>query len=144
VKLPEPFVYFVDRSLGRGDVVRALRDAGERVHAHDDHFAQNTADADWLVDVGKRGWVVLTKDKNIRVNQIEHTALARANVACFMLGRGDLSGAAMGRIFVDALPLMKRVLRRYGVPIAASVTAHGGLRVLLADGDWLAPPRDVK
>ncbi len=121
-----------------------MRDAGVQARAHDDHFQQNTPDAEWLIDVGRRGWVVLTKDKNIRVNAIERAALVRASVACFMLGRGDLTGAAMGRAFVDALPRMRRVLRRYDVPLAASVTAQAGVRVLLAGGEWLAKARDVK
>jgi hypothetical protein len=56
VKLPEPFIYFVDRSLGRGIVVETLRAAGQQVHAHDDHFAQNTPDTTWLTEVGRRGW----------------------------------------------------------------------------------------
>jgi hypothetical protein len=72
VKLPELFVYFVDRSLGGRIVVDALRAAGETAHAHDEHFAADTPDADWLSEVGKRGWVVLTKDKEIRRNQLEH------------------------------------------------------------------------
>lgn len=113
VKLHEPFTFFVDRSLGRGIVVDELRNAREVVEPHDDHFAQNTPDAEWLVEVGRRGWVVLTKDKNIRSNQLEHVALVRANVACFMLGRGDLKAEAMGKIFIAALPMMKRVLRRF-------------------------------
>lgn len=116
MKLREPFTYFVDRSLGRGLVVGALRAAKLDVHAHDDHFAQNTPDAEWLVEIGRRGWVVLTKDKNIRVNALERIALVRANVACIMLGRGDLTATAMAQVFVDALPLIQRVLRRFGLP----------------------------
>jgi hypothetical protein len=85
-------------SLGRGLVVEALRAAKLDVHAHDDHFAQNTPDAEWLVEVGRRGWVVLTKDKNIRVNALERLALVRANVACIMLGRGDLTASAMAQV----------------------------------------------
>lgn len=45
MKLREPFTYFVDRSLGRGLVVEALRAAKLEVHAHDDHFAQDTPEA---------------------------------------------------------------------------------------------------
>lgn len=144
VKLTEPFTFFVDRSLGRGIVVDELRALGEIVEPHDDHFAQNTPDAEWLVDVGRRGWVVLTKDKNIRSNQLEHVALVRANVACFMLGRGDLKAEAMGKIFVASLPRMKRVLRRFALPMAASLSASGHVRVLLAAGDWLSPPKEFK
>jgi predicted nuclease of predicted toxin-antitoxin system len=144
VKLPEPFVYFVDRSLGRARVVEALRATREVVHVHDDHFAQDTADAEWLCEVGRRGWVVLTKDKNIRANELERTALVRADVACFMLGRGDLSGPAMGAIFVQALPRIRKTLRRFDVPVVASVSASGGVRVLLAGGKWLTPPKEMK
>jgi predicted nuclease of predicted toxin-antitoxin system len=144
VKLREPFTYFVDRSLGRGLVVQALRAAKLEVHAHDDHFAQDTPDAEWLVEVGRRGWVVLTKDKNIRVNALERIALLRANVACIMLGRGDLTGTAMAQVFVDALPLIQRVLRRFALPIAASLSSGRSLRVLLADGEWLKPPKELK
>ncbi|EYF08038.1 hypothetical protein [Chondromyces apiculatus] len=88
--------------------------------------------------------MVLTKDKNIRVNQLEHVALVRANVACIMLGRGDLTAAAMGKIFVDNLPRIRRALRRFEVPLAASLSASAGLRVLLAAGQWLKPPKEIK
>jgi len=144
VKLPEPFAYFVDRSLGRGLVVESLRAAKLEVHAHDDHFAQNTPDAEWLVEVGRRGWVVLTKDKNIRVNALERVALVRANVACIMLGRGDLTAPVMAQVFVDALPLIQRVLRRFALPLAASLSSGKSLRVLLAAGEWLSPPKEIK
>ncbi|WP_437325864.1 hypothetical protein [Sorangium sp. So ce381] len=144
MKLREPFTYFIDRSLGRGLVVEALRAAKLDVHAHDDHFAQNTPDAEWLVEIGRRGWVVLTKDKNIRVNALERLALVRANVACIMLGRGDLTAPAMAQVFVDALPLIRRVLRRFGLPLAASLSSGKSLRVLLADGEWLKPPKELK
>jgi predicted nuclease of predicted toxin-antitoxin system len=144
VKLPEPFVYFVDRSLGRGIVVETVRSAGNEVHAHDDLFAQDTPDVEWLMDVGRRRWVVLTKDKNIRSNQLELRALLQADVACVMLGRGNLSAEAMGNLFSDNLRRVERALRRFQVPLIATLSAGGGLRVLLAAGDWLTPPKEIK
>ncbi len=144
MKLPEPFVYFVDRSLGRGIVVETLRAAGHEVHAHDDHFAQNTPDTEWLIEVGRRGWVVLTKDKNIRSNQLELRALLQAKVACVMLGRGNLTAEAMGKLFSDNLRRIERALRRFQVPLVATLSTGGSLRILLAAGDWLEPPRDIK
>jgi predicted nuclease of predicted toxin-antitoxin system len=131
VKLPEPFVYFVDRSLGRGIVVQTLRAAGHEVHPHDDHFAQTTPDTEWLAEVGRRRWVVLTKDKNIRSNHLELRALLEAEVACVMLGHGNLRR-------------IERILRRFHVPLVASLATGGGLRVLVAEGVWLDPPREIK
>ena len=144
MKLREPFVYFVDRSLGRNVVVEALRAAGETAHAHDDHFEIDAPDTAWLAEVTRRGWVVLTKDKNIRRNEVERTAIVNAGAACFMLGRGGLSGATMGRVFVEALPRVRRVLRRYDAPLGASVNLLGQLRLLMAGGRLLEPPRDIR
>ncbi|MFO0756554.1 MAG: hypothetical protein U0359_08695 [Byssovorax sp.] len=144
MKLPEPFVYFVDRSLGRGIVVETLRAASQVVHAHDDHFAQNTLDTEWLTEIGRRGWVVLTKDKNIRSNQLELRALLQANVACVMLGRGNHTAEEMGKLFADHLRSIERALRRFHLPLVATLSTGGGLRVLLADGSWLDPPKQIK
>jgi hypothetical protein len=122
VKLREPFEYFVDRSLGKRVVVEALRAAGETVHAHDDLFERNTPDTQWLAEVGRRGWVAVTKDKNIRRNDLERRALIDANVACFMVGRGDLSGETIAALFITSLSRVRRVLRRFEVPLAASIS----------------------
>lgn len=144
MKLREPFVYFVDRSLGGTLVVAALRKAGEQAHAHDDHFAQDTPDDVWLPVVAKRGWVVLTKDKNIRRNELERIAIVQSHASVFMLGRGDLTAETMARIFIEALPSMRRALRRFGPALVVSVTALGHARVLMAEGKLLQPPRELK
>jgi hypothetical protein len=90
---PEQLVFFVDRSLGRKIIPGALREAGEEVRVHDEHFPQDTRDEVWLADVGQRGWVVLTKDKHIRYRALEIHALRAADVRAFVLtSRGDLSG----------------------------------------------------
>jgi hypothetical protein len=87
VKLAEPYTFFVDRSLGGAFVAGALREAGHAVIAHDDEFEADARDVEWLHAVGKRGWVVLTKDARIRTNAIERGTLLSSKVAAFMLGR---------------------------------------------------------
>ena len=95
--LPEQLVFFVDRSLGRKIIPGALRQAGEEVRVHDDYFQQDAKDEVWLADVGKRGWIVLTKDKNIRYRPVELQALLLAKVRAFVLtARGDLTGEVHG------------------------------------------------
>jgi hypothetical protein len=98
---PERLIFFVDRSLGRKVIPAALRAAGEEVRIHDEHFPQDAKDEVWLADVGKSGWVVLTKDKHIRYRASEIQALRAANVRAFVLtSRGDLTGAEVSQIFV--------------------------------------------
>jgi hypothetical protein len=86
-KPPEPLVFFIDRSLGRKIVAQALREIGETVEIHDDHFAPDAKDAEWLLEVGKRGWIVLTKDDRIRYRVTERTAIESATVRAFVLTR---------------------------------------------------------
>jgi predicted nuclease of predicted toxin-antitoxin system len=119
---PERLVFFVDRSLGRKIIPDTLRAAGEEVRVHDDFFPQNAKDEVWLTDVGRRGWVVLTKDKQIRYREVEIHALLTAKVRAFILtARGDLSGAEVGQIFVKALPAMKKICETTAPPFIARV-----------------------
>lgn len=120
---PERLVFFVDRSLGRKIIPGALRETGEEVRVHDEHFPQDTRDEVWLGDVGKRGWVVLTKDKHIRYRAVELHALRAANVRAFVLAaRGDLSGTEVGQIFVKALRAMKKLCKTTSPPFIALVS----------------------
>lgn len=59
-------VFFVDVCLGTNEVPDALRAAGYRVESLATHFAADTPDEEWLREVGKKGWVVLTKDRRIQ------------------------------------------------------------------------------
>ena len=121
---PERPVFFVDRSLGRG-VAEALRKAGVEAHRHDDLFAQNAPDEEWLREVGRRGWVVLTKDKMIRRRPLERGALLSSGVRAFVLTSAQLSGAEMAAIFIRNLPRIQRLAQKTDAPFVAKVTRGG-------------------
>lgn len=108
----------------------ALRHAGEKVEVHDNHFAPNAKDADWLSVIGKRGWIVLTKDERIRYRMIEQQAMMRASVAAFILTAGGVSGAEMANIFISALPKIRRFVTKYDRPFIASVTRSGAVMLI--------------
>lgn len=81
---PEEVIFFADRNLGKR-FPRILMEAGIRVERHDDHFAQDTPDTEWLAEIGRRGWFVLTYDRRIRYKPNEREAVFRANVGLFLL-----------------------------------------------------------
>ena len=116
-------VWFVDRSLGRA-VAHALRAIGQEVVHHDDLFAPDAADTEWLPVVGERGWALLTKDKAIRTRPIERDALMSAGVRAFFLSAGGLRGDAQVQRFVDALPGMSALASSRAGPFIAIVHAH--------------------
>jgi hypothetical protein len=123
-------VLFLDRSLGKREVAAVLRAAGATVEIHDDHFPQDATDADWILDVGRRGWFVPTKDDNIRHRPLEKAAVRVAGVGLFALKGGNLRGAQMAHAFVAALPGMVRLTRRIARPFIARVSASGAVSVL--------------
>src|SRR2546430_17247371 len=87
----EPLVFFLDRSLGKEIIANSLRAAGADVRIHDDLFAQDARDQDWLPEVGKNGWTDLTKDSHIKHRLVERTALLESGVrAPSFLSRGTL------------------------------------------------------
>ena len=49
-------------------------ESGLRVELHDTHFAQDCPDEEWLPEVGRRRWIVLTRDLRIRYRAIEREA----------------------------------------------------------------------
>jgi predicted nuclease of predicted toxin-antitoxin system len=142
--LPEPWIFFIDRSLGGQVVAEALRAAGEQVEVHDDHFARDATDEVWLAAVGAKGWIVLSKDDRIRRDSVERAALVTAGVAAFFLGRSDLRGDQMARALASALPAMKKALRRFSVPFIAGVSMTGDVHVFEDATQRYRPPKRLK
>ena len=125
---PKPagsLVFFIDRSLGRKYVALALRAAGATVEVHDDHFPQDTPDVDWLKEVGRRGWVVLSKDVRIRRNHIERAALEAAKVRAFFLTQQDITGPEMARLFTSVLPGMTNRAVAQPAPFIYTISRSG-------------------
>jgi len=125
-----PYVFFVERSLGRRVVADALRQAGVRVEIHADYFADRTEDPVWLSQVGPRGWIVLMKDKHIRSRPHEREALLTAGVRAFVLVAGNITGPEMGASFVTALPAMGALLARRNTPFIAHITRDGRISTI--------------
>jgi hypothetical protein len=88
-------------------------------------FHPGEADAVWLPYVCKEGWIVLTKDKGIRYNQLEVAAIIVNKGREFFFRSGNWSGAKMAEILSKALKKMKRMAKRIDAPFIASLTEHG-------------------
>lgn len=124
----QPTTFFIDRCLGTKSIVEALREINVAVEIHDDHFKQNSLDVDWLPEIGKRGWIILTKDANIGKSQIERMAVASANIRMFVLASQNLSGLDMADIFVRSIPEMKRFINLNPAPFIAKVYSNATVK----------------
>ncbi|MBD0307029.1 MAG: hypothetical protein ICV80_02480 [Microcoleus sp. T1-bin1] len=117
-------IFFIDRCLGK-KLADPLRNKGATVEIHDDHFKQDIEDKDWLREVGKCNWVVLTKDKKIASRTLELEAVAEDNVRLFAFADGDVSGVVVAQAFVNALENMQGFIRGNQAPFIAKVYQSG-------------------
>jgi predicted nuclease of predicted toxin-antitoxin system len=121
----EEIVFFIDRCLGRKQVPESLRQLGISVECHDSHFPKEAQDTEWMPEVGKRGWIVLTKDARIGKRTLEKIAVTRAGIRMFVLASQNLSGADMAAAFQKAIEAMQSFARENPAPFIAKVYRDG-------------------
>lgn len=104
----------------------------------EDHFPPDAPDVDWLPEIGRRGWKVLSKDSQMRHNNIELVALLKANTHSFILTSASQSGSDMAAAFVKALPQMKRIINKFPAPLVSTVSRSGNVSVYLTHDQLIA------
>ena len=124
------WTFFIDRSLGYSVVPDALAAAGAMVERHDDHFRQDERDAVWLLEVGRRGWAVISKDRRIRSRFAERLAVRNARVALFIFRGAGRRGPENAAALVTAYPAMLRLLERQPPPFIAAIAGSGSVSLL--------------
>lgn len=129
--------FFTDKNLGLHTVPNALRALGLRVECKTQHFAQDTPDTEWLPVVGKRGWIILSKDKNLKSNPLEVIGLLRANTHSFLLTSGSVTGQDMANAFIAAMNDIQGIVLSMPHPLVASVWQTGVVKVQFTHDDLL-------
>lgn len=121
---------FIDRSLGRIQVPRLLREFGLRVTTLVERYGvpadELVSDEDWLADAGRLGEVVLMKDEGIRYRPAEKAAIQTWRVRAFCLARRDLTAPVMADHFLSNVDGMARACAGHDVGIF--VVTLGGIR----------------
>jgi PIN like domain len=77
-------VFFTDRDLGR-QFPALLRAAGVRLERHDDHFGPDTPDEEWIGEIGRRGWIAVSRDARIRYSPLALSVLMESGTQLFVL-----------------------------------------------------------
>ena len=58
----------------------------------EEHFAPDCPDETWIADVGARGWIAVTRDKNIRRKRRQRELVAASQLRLFVLNqRADMT-----------------------------------------------------
>ena len=132
-----PFV-FLDRSLGRIEVPRLLREAGIELVTLAEHYGipedQTVEDTTWIVDAANRGWILFMKDARIRRRPAERIAIETSKARCFCQSDGNLRSAEMAQRYVDNWAAIVRASEEAG-PFLYSVRVAGIVRLAVGDAD---------
>jgi hypothetical protein len=120
-----PPIFFIDRSLGKKLVATELRKAGALVEIHDDHFLTDEEDRVWLAEVGKKGWIVLTKDQRIQSRKLELIEVENHGIGMFVFTSAEIKGPVMAGIFGSSLPKMLRFIENNKKPFIARISRQG-------------------
>lgn len=107
--------FFLDHQIGRIVVAGKLRAAGATVEVHLDHFKGDAPDTEWIPEVARRDWVLITKDQHIRKNPLERATYEAARLRGFVATGKDMSGDELGDLLVRKLDgMVRRVHNRPG------------------------------
>ncbi|MFI5090935.1 MAG: hypothetical protein ACHP7P_12835 [Terriglobales bacterium] len=127
----DDFVLYLDENLQNcKPILDALAASQVRFERHEAHFQRGEEDEVWLPQVADWGWIVLTKDKRNRYNDVERAAVRRHRVREFYFSAGNMNGAEMAQALVAALPKMREIINQYESPIVGSITRAGAVTVL--------------
>lgn len=113
--------FFADRNLGTGTFPRILRDAGVTIHLHQDHFRQDAPDVEWMPEVARLGWPILSPDIRISRDRLEVAAIMTSGAAVFCLSGGHCTAEAKAMNVLRCLPQITRVLTTADPPFIAKV-----------------------
>ncbi len=79
--------FFFDNTFPK-KLVDILKILGVDATHLQEHFSANTPDVDWLPEIGRRGWTVVTGDRGISRRPAERRALEEANVIAVFMEKG--------------------------------------------------------
>lgn len=123
--------FFLDHQIGRYTVASHRRSAGAKVEVHLDHFPGDAADSDWIPKVAERGWILITKDQNIRRNPPERAAYETSRLRGFVVTGKDMNGNDLGQLLARCLPgMVRRTAGRPG-PLLFAISRGGTFRKVL-------------
>lgn len=122
---PDAPTLFIDICAWSHRLGEALTQLDAPFVALNQHFPQNTPDDVWLKEVGKRHWVVLTRDKHIRRRPNELQAFRDNGVIAFVLTAGDASAADTAALVCGIYPKLIRKAQATKPPAMFSITLKG-------------------
>ena len=124
---PDTPVLFIDRCAWSHKLGEALTKIGAPFIPHHEKFKPACADEEWPEAAGRQGWIVLTRDKNIRRKRNELRAFQECGVIGFVFTSGDASAADTAALITAVYPKLIRQAKGTKPPAMFSITLAGAI-----------------
>ena len=121
---------FLDENLAGKRLPEGLRKAGLTVKLLHEEFRRGILDLDLLPQIGKEGWILLTKDNQIRRRPLEIEAFLAARLRVFVFESAEMTSEAMLNAFRKALPAIGRFVKKRKPPFVVRIGVTGRVTVL--------------
>ena len=97
-----------------------------------DHFAAKTDDVDWIPEIGRRGWVVVTGDRGISKKPAERKVLEAANIIAVFMAKGFTSKPIfeLVSLIIRWWPDIEKAVGRVKPGTSLEVNPNGKVEVL--------------
>ncbi|MEM8814465.1 MAG: DUF5615 family PIN-like protein [Pseudomonadota bacterium] len=120
-----PVVLYLDRNLGKHVIAETLRAAGHSVEIHDDHLPINAPDEDGIALVARKGWLAITKDKNIRYRFAEIETIKESRAKVLVVRAKNATGREIADLFINAMSTIQKFAQTVAAPFVCGVDRSG-------------------
>lgn len=126
LQLDEPPLFFLDRTFGRNELAKILRDGGLIVVTMFEEFGDadsKITDPVMIYDCGLKGRVLLTGDKELPYLWAKE--IVEAKIAVFVITNNNEGPSAWGPRIIRAKKDIWRELKRREKPFVAKISTDG-------------------
>lgn len=131
---PKQLTFYLDRNLGSKILAKLLRDAGISVEIHDDHLEPAAPDEDWIELVAIKGWVALTRDKNIRYRAAEKEAVRYHSAKVIVIRAKNSTARDQAEILIKHRSKIALAIGKHKAPFILGIDRHGRIESYPIDG----------
>jgi hypothetical protein len=108
---------------------RGASPVGRNVEVHDNRFAQDAPDEEWLPVVSEAGWLVVTKDSAIARNHLQRMMVAKHGARLFVFASAGVRGPEMAAAIAKSARAMKAQADEHEAPFVAKVYKNGKVEI---------------
>ena len=98
------------------------------VEVHDDHLPTDAPDEEWIALVGRKGWVAVTKDRNVRYRAAELVSIRRHSARVIVVRMKNAMGPDIAELLVKGRRRIARFAAKTPAPFVAGIYGSGTVK----------------